>query len=249
MNGETKRWSVGELARATGLTVRTLHHYDQIGLVQPSERTSAGHRRYIAADLQRLYRVRALRSFGLSLEDVGIALQGAAADPEVLREVLHTQLGQLDSQVRAAQRLRDQVRSLLEQLDGSASPDAAEFLQLLESMTMIENYYTKEQLDQLSRRREEFGEEAIKEVENEWPRLFAEVDDLMAEGAAPTDERAVRVVERMDELIFAFHGGDEGIKAAVEKMWAEQGEQLREQQCGPSAEVNAFLAAVRAARG
>ncbi|MGW0517659.1 MerR family transcriptional regulator [Crossiella sp. NPDC003009] len=249
MNGETKRWSVGELARATGLTVRTLHHYDQIGLVRPSERTSAGHRRYTAADLQRLYRVRALRSFGLSLEDVGVALSEADPDPGVLREVLHTQLTQLDNQVREAQRLRAQVRSLLEKLDGSVTPDATEFLQALETMTMIESYYTQEQLDQLARRREEFGEEAIKEVENEWPRLFAEVDALMAEGAEPTDERAVRVVERMDELIFAFHGGDEGIKAAVEKMWAEQREQMREQQCGPSAEVNAFLAAVRAAKG
>jgi MerR family transcriptional regulator, thiopeptide resistance regulator len=47
------RWGVGELARVSGLTVRTLHHWDAIGLLVPSERTGAGHRRYTGADVQR----------------------------------------------------------------------------------------------------------------------------------------------------------------------------------------------------
>ncbi len=49
MAGAKRRWSVGELARATGLTVRTLHYYDQVGLVRPTERTRSGHRRYTEA--------------------------------------------------------------------------------------------------------------------------------------------------------------------------------------------------------
>ena len=48
-------WSVGELARATGVTVRALHHYDEVGLLAPSARTAAGHRRYSDEDLRRLY--------------------------------------------------------------------------------------------------------------------------------------------------------------------------------------------------
>src|SRR5689334_476473 len=72
------RWSIGELARAGGVTVRTLRHYDEIGLVTASERTSAGHRRYTARDLRRLYRVRALRALGMSLEDIRDA--GSADD-------------------------------------------------------------------------------------------------------------------------------------------------------------------------
>ncbi|MBP2475558.1 DNA-binding transcriptional MerR regulator [Crossiella equi] len=248
MNGENARWSVGELARSTGLTVRTLHHYDQIGLVVPSERTSAGHRRYTPADLRRLYRVRALRSFGLSLEDIGGTLAGAADDPAVLREVLADQLGQLDARVREAERLRDQVRSMLDVLDGAATPAAEDFLQILEQMTMFESYYTPEQLDQLARRRAEIGEESIRAAEAEWPRLFAEAEALVAGGASPVDPRAVRLVARMDELIEAFHGGDEGIKAAYCAMWAEQGERLRAQRGGPSDEAMAFIDAVRAAR-
>lgn len=54
--GSDQAWKVGALARAAGLTVRTLHHYDHIGLLSPSARTGAGHRLYSEADVARLYR-------------------------------------------------------------------------------------------------------------------------------------------------------------------------------------------------
>lgn len=72
------RWSIGELARASGVTVRALRYYDEVGLVRASGRTGAGHRRYTAEDLRRLYRVRALRGLGLSLEEIGDALAASA---------------------------------------------------------------------------------------------------------------------------------------------------------------------------
>lgn len=62
MNGHGDRWSVGELAGACGVTVRTLHHYDQIGLLRAGTRTASGHRRYTRHDVQRLYRIRELLS-------------------------------------------------------------------------------------------------------------------------------------------------------------------------------------------
>jgi predicted transcriptional regulator len=55
--GETVGYSVGELARLAGVSVRTLHHYDHIGLLVPSERTAAGYRQYSAADVARLHRI------------------------------------------------------------------------------------------------------------------------------------------------------------------------------------------------
>ncbi|MFF3336918.1 MerR family transcriptional regulator [Streptomyces sp. NPDC002888] len=55
-------WKVGRLAEASGLTVRTLHHWDTIGLLSPSQRTTGGHREYTEDDLVRLYQVLALRS-------------------------------------------------------------------------------------------------------------------------------------------------------------------------------------------
>jgi DNA-binding transcriptional MerR regulator len=72
-----KRWTVGELATAAGVTVRTLHHYDRIGLVRQSERTQAQHRRYAAGDVARLYRVLALRDFGFGLDRIAELLSSA----------------------------------------------------------------------------------------------------------------------------------------------------------------------------
>ena len=66
---------IGELAERAGLTIGTLHHYDQIGLVRTSERAEAGHRRYAEADVRRLYQVVALRSLGVPLAGIARALE------------------------------------------------------------------------------------------------------------------------------------------------------------------------------
>src|SRR5205085_6040000 len=75
---------VGELARRTGLTVRTLHHYDDIGLLRPSLHTEAGHRLYTAADVARLQQVLSLRQLGFTLEEVGTCLDGPGFSPAEL---------------------------------------------------------------------------------------------------------------------------------------------------------------------
>ena len=72
---------VGELARRTGLTVRTLHHYDEIGLLRPSLHTDSGHRLYTAADIARLQQVLSLRQLGLSLEEVRDCLDRPGFSP------------------------------------------------------------------------------------------------------------------------------------------------------------------------
>src|SRR5215207_1108109 len=87
---------VGELARRTGLTIRTLHHYDEIGLLKPSQHTDSGHRLYAAGDVARLQQVISLRQLGFTLEEVRDCLDRPGFSPlEVLG--LHTT------------RLRDQI--------------------------------------------------------------------------------------------------------------------------------------------
>src|SRR5215813_435598 len=102
---------VGELARRTGLTIRTLHHYDEIGLLKPSLHTETGHRRYTARDVARLQQVLSLRQLGFSLEEVRDCLDRPGFSPvEVIR--LH------------AARLREQLelqRALCERLEALAA--------------------------------------------------------------------------------------------------------------------------------
>jgi DNA-binding transcriptional MerR regulator len=74
--------NVGEVAALAGVTVRTLHHYDQIGVLSPSGRTAAGYRQYSPADLDRLHQVLLYRELGFPLEEVATLLDDPSADPE-----------------------------------------------------------------------------------------------------------------------------------------------------------------------
>ena len=71
---EGRRWRIGELAGATGVSVRALRHYDEVGLLEPTERSSAGYRLYADAEVQRLYRILALRGLGMSLKQIRAVL-------------------------------------------------------------------------------------------------------------------------------------------------------------------------------
>ena len=86
-------YTVGDLARASGVTVRTLHHYDQIGLLVPSGRTPAGYRSYAYPDLLRLQRVLGYRALGMSLDDIAVLLDDPAADPVDQLRHQHALLG------------------------------------------------------------------------------------------------------------------------------------------------------------
>ena len=80
------RLTVGELARISGTTVRTLHHYDEIGLLRASDRTQAGYRLYGEADVDRLRAILSYRELGLRLDQIAQAVDRPEASIEVLRD-------------------------------------------------------------------------------------------------------------------------------------------------------------------
>lgn len=102
--------TVGQVADEFGVTVRTLHHYDAIGLVVPSERTGAGYRRYTAADLTRLQHVVVYRRLGFSLEEIAELLAEMDAGGDIVphlqrqRAAVMTRLDEMTQLVRAIER-------------------------------------------------------------------------------------------------------------------------------------------------
>jgi DNA-binding transcriptional MerR regulator len=131
---------VGEIAAATGLTVRTLHYYEEIGLLVPSGRSPAGHRLYDEADLARLYRICALRRLGLPLVQVAGALDEPAWD---LHRVISAQVAQVDRRLEGEGRLRSRLVRLLASAAEENRPEVDDLLALLEEMTMLESNVTR----------------------------------------------------------------------------------------------------------
>jgi MerR family transcriptional regulator, thiopeptide resistance regulator len=102
--------TVGEVARLAGVTVRTLHHYDAIGLVSPSDRTPSGYRLYGERDLDRLHAVLAYRELGFALEDVA-ALLDRTGDP---MEHLRRQHDLVGARIDQLQRLLGSLEKTME---------------------------------------------------------------------------------------------------------------------------------------
>ncbi len=108
--GEKDMWlTVGEVAGRAGLSVRTLHHYDQLGLLHPSERSASGYRLYSPDDLARLLQIQHLKSLGLSLDEVRAALD---ADDFDAAGVLEDHISAVERRITDEQRLLHTLHAL-----------------------------------------------------------------------------------------------------------------------------------------
>jgi DNA-binding transcriptional MerR regulator len=213
-------YTVGALAKAAGLTVRTLHHWDAIGLLVPAGRGGNGYRRYGREDVARLYRILALRRLGLSLEEIAAALEREGPG---LPDAVRAHLARVEEQLAAQAALRDRLVRILGALGDPAGPSADELIETIEVMTMHEQYYTPEQLEQLAARRESLGEEGMRKAQDDWAELIAAVEAEREKGTDPADPRVQGLMDRWKALIQAFTGGDPGITASLKRMYEEQG--------------------------
>lgn len=127
---------VGELARATGLTVRALHHYEQIGILEATARTGAGHRLYGPEAVARLYRLIRLRSLGMSLDQIRRTLDDPGSG---LDDALRSHLTAVDDQLAALVAVRTSITTALAHLDhGDAqSPDLLEVLSTMDNLAQL----------------------------------------------------------------------------------------------------------------
>ncbi|QFP77673.1 MerR family transcriptional regulator [Deinococcus sp. AJ005] len=107
---DEQTWTVGEVALLTRLSVRTLHHYDEIGLLRPGARTEAGYRLYTPADLARLWRVLSYRELGFPLAEIARVLDAPPGD-EVAS--LRTQVALLQEKQRRIQSTLDAALAYL----------------------------------------------------------------------------------------------------------------------------------------
>lgn len=133
-----REWTVGELAVQVGVSVRTLHHYDEIGLVTPT-RSTVGHRRYTEPDIARLTQVVALRSVGLSLGEIQRCLDGG----EPLVVTLGRQLRDLNLHLSQTTELRNRLFTVVAKLERGHDLDSYDLTTLIGDTVVLVEGKTK----------------------------------------------------------------------------------------------------------
>ncbi|HEX8169604.1 MAG TPA: MerR family transcriptional regulator [Thermoanaerobaculia bacterium] len=227
------RFKIGDLAKRTGVTIRTLHHYDEIGLLVPPHRTESGHRLYGTEEVLRLQQILSLRQMGFSLDQIGTMLGSPDYDA---RRVIELHISRLRQQIAWQQELCMRLEAVAAHYP---SVTAGEIIKTIEVMTMFEKYYTKEQLDTLAKRREQLGEARMQQAAEEWPRLMKQVREEMQRGTDPKDPRVVALAKQWRALIDEFTGGDPGIEQSLRNFY--QGESKFAEQQGVDNSINEYI--------
>lgn len=240
-------YTVGQVAGFAGITVRTLHHYDEIGLLVPSERTHAGHRRYGDADLDRLQQILFYRELGFPLDEVATLLDDPGADP---REHLRRQHELLTARIEKLKKMAAAVEHAMEARKMGINLTPEEKFEVFGDKDP-EQY--AEEAEQRWGNTEAYAESqrrAASYTKEDWKRLMAEANDwaerytaLMVEGEPPTGERAMDMAEehrrhigawyydcpyKMHQCLGEMYISDERFKAFYDAMRPGLAEHLRD---------------------
>lgn len=202
---------IGELAKHTGLTVRTLHHYDAIDLLKPSHRSESDYRLYSREDVARLHGIQTLRHLGLPLNEIASLLNGQGADP--LR-IVQQQMLALDQEIARSTELRARLALMHERLEGGGQPDMTEWLSTLSLMTTYSKYFSAVELRQFFRN--------LKPLELEWRDLIAEVRKVMDGGCQADSIILQPLVTRWMGLVQQTTGGDADLMERWGQMFQQE---------------------------
>ena len=139
---------IGEIAARAGVTVRTLRHYDEIGLLKSTARNDAGYRLYSPADLERLTGIVALRATGLSLAEIRAALDDSSF---TLKQCLNLYLERLDQRIRQQEKVRQRLQAILRRFHKTGENSIDQLTEVLEVIRMFEKYYTPRAVGETTR--------------------------------------------------------------------------------------------------
>lgn len=193
-------WTIGRLADTVGVSVRSLRHYDTIGLV-PATRSPSGHRRYRPEDAARVRRVIVLRLVGLSLTEISEVVDG---DEKLLGALVRARRRELDTRLAELQLTRRQLR-------GAEYASGDSILNTLEDI-MTGSTFTPAQLQQLKARHSDTSLMA-------WMTRARELDTtvrgLLDADASPTGAAAQEAARQWQRLLAEMASHDPVIEAAI----------------------------------
>jgi MerR family transcriptional regulator, thiopeptide resistance regulator len=210
-----RSWKVGDLARVAGVTVRALHHYEEIGLLVPSGRNPGRQRLYSEQDVSRLQQILALKQLGMSLQDIK---EGLAKERLSTLRIVRMQRAAVEDERRRVENLYFQLCQLEKTLSSRGALSIEEILKTMEVTKMYQKYLTKEQMELIAERRAKLRDSEVKRVNDAWPKLIAQLQAEMARGTSPDDPRLRKLALKWKAQVDLISGGDQELRARLGEM-------------------------------
>jgi MerR family transcriptional regulator, thiopeptide resistance regulator len=219
-------YKVREFAERAGVTVRTLHHYDRLGLLPASGRTQAGYRLYGERDLVRLQQIVTLKFIGLSLQEIK-ALLLDRTQPDLTATLRLQRLLLVEKRRRVEMAIQ-----AIDQAEWSTQPGCApdwkalkkiiEVMEMQSNMDWTKKYYSDEAQAKIAEGARTWTPELQAQVSQQWEELFAEIKAAIAKHEDPGGAKAQALAEHWSELVRGFTGGDPEIQKGVNRLYADQ---------------------------
>lgn len=229
-------FTVGQVSKKTGISVRALHHYESIGLLIPTGRTGTGYRLYSLPDIKKLQHIILLRRYQFSLDIVKEILNSNNA-PKLI-DTIATQIQDIEKSINKQSSILNQLKKLQQALATNQSVNGVLF-QTIEELSMHEKYYTEQQLIDLENQETQLGTEKISSIQQRWPELISEVKQAMASGIPTDSKQVIALAQEWKQLINVFTGGDKQVFNSLSNMY--QSEENLQDKTGISPELLEYI--------
>jgi MerR family transcriptional regulator, thiopeptide resistance regulator len=220
-----KTYRTGEFAKKANVTIRTLRHYDQRGLLKPSAYSDSGQRLYTNQDFARLQQILTLKLIGLSLAEIKGLLTTDRMEIEVLldrqKQVLREQAQQLNAVIRA-------IDTAQKEIQAAQSLDWEQFIAIIKVVTMnmqsdwLGHFLTDSQKQAYIERTSGLTLMQQKESAEAWKTLFEDIQAAMRQ----ENPEVLALVRRWDTLFEEFAGGDPDFATRLQEAYTRLGEAL-----------------------
>ncbi len=215
-------YRIREFATLAGVTVRTLHHYDRLGLLKPAGRSAGGYRLYRDRDLARLEQIVVLKFLGLPLKQIGRLLKRESSLVDTLRRQQHVLAGkrrQLDLAIHAIAQAERSVQPGRDP-DWDLFSTIVREIEMQNSTDWSKTYYSEDAKAKVEERKPLWNPELQAQVTQQWTQLVADVMDALGENPAGPKAQALAV--RWRTLVEGFTGGDPAVQQGLNRMWADK---------------------------
>lgn len=202
------------VARRTGVSVRTLHYYEEIGLLSPSGRTPSGHRLYARQEILRLQQIRSLQQLGMGLAEIADCFREGRIDAQ---GTVRAHLERVRSEKDALENLESLLGKILAVLDAGQHDDGSTtetFLKTVETITMLDKYFNTEQQKQLQ-------DHEARAAETVTPAI-RDLEQALNSGEPPDGPRAQTLIQRWYEALEEVASGDQTMVESIHKMLHEE---------------------------